>query len=316
MSEPRDIRLEVRLASGEAHRLRLREDSPTLLALFTAFASPDTGLDMIELPLDEGRVAWSVRLSQVVSIISEPPVVLDRAGSLASIDARSGAAGGVGTHHPRYLVIDRFLCPDEHRELVELAIASEHLFEAGTVTDANAEYRQNLNVPRFGETAHAKLFENRLLIWLPLIVRDLSLRMFPLCNIETQLTAAGTGHFFKRHADAALDNTRFLTCIFYLSRSPRGFSGGELRLYDRRARGDGTWDVADTFRTIAPVSNRLVVFASDEVHEVRQVRCPSNAFSSYRFAITTWLHRSDTADEGKTFGWGHFRCGALAPQFR
>ena len=310
MSEPRDIRLEIRLASGEAHRLRLREDSPTLLALFSAFASPDTGLDMIELPLDEGRAACSLRTSQVVSIVSEPPVVLDRPGPLVPTDAR-GATGAVVSHHPRYLVIDDFLCPDEHREFVELAIASEHLFEAGTVTDANAEYRQNLNVPGFGDGAHAKLFENRLLIWLPLIVADLGLPMFPLSSIETQLTAAGTGHFFKRHADAAMDNNRFLTCILYLAREPRGFSGGELRLYDRRARSDGTWDVAETFRTIAPISNRLVVFPSDDVHEVRPVRCPSNAFSSYRFAITTWLHQSDTADMGKTFGWGHFRCGAL-----
>jgi Rps23 Pro-64 3,4-dihydroxylase Tpa1-like proline 4-hydroxylase len=314
MSEARDIRLEVRLASGEAHRLRLREDSPTLLALFGALASPDAGLDMIELPLDEGRVACSFRASQVISIVSEPPVLLNRAGPLAATDAR-GAASGVAIHRPRYVVIDDFLCPDEHRELVEFSIASEHRFQAGTVTDANAEYRQNLNVPHFGETAHAKLFENRLLIWLPLIVADLGLEMFPLSSIETQLTAAGTGHFFKRHADAASGNTRFLTCIFYLAREPRGFSGGELRLYDRSPRGDGAWDVADTFRTIAPVSNRLVVFPSDEMHEARPVRCPSNAFSSYRFAITTWLHRSETADAGQTFGWGHFRCAALAPQF-
>ena len=66
---------------------------------------------------------------------------------------------------------------------------------------------------------------------------------------------------------------------------------------------------------MTPQANRLVVFPSEEFHEAMPVRCPSHAFADSRFAVTTWLHRAARLDPEATFGWGHLRCGVVAPQF-
>ena len=66
---------------------------------------------------------------------------------------------------------------------------------------------------------------------------------------------------------------------------------------------------------VTPVSNRLVVFSSQEWHEMTPVRCPSRVFADSRFAVTSWIRRSNEPDKDATFGWGHFRCGVVAPQF-
>ena len=319
MSEPRYVRLRLRLAGGQEHEVRLREDSPELLAIFAALASGELSSEFFQLPLEEGRVACSFRASQLISVVSEPPVVLQ--GSPMSLPepvesaSRTAPAAWSRLRRARHLVVDDFLCPDEHRDLLAMAIASENLFEAGTVTNFDPEYRQNLNIPGFGQTAHAKLLQNRLLVWFPLLAKRLGEPVFPLASVESQLTAAGSAQFFKLHADSAPDNSRAISCVYYIHREPRAFSGGELRLYDCLEEEGGSCRAAHSFETVEPVSNRLVVFPSNEFHEVMPVRCPSDQFADYRFAVTSWLHRREQPDSEATFGWGHFRCGAVAPQF-
>jgi Rps23 Pro-64 3,4-dihydroxylase Tpa1-like proline 4-hydroxylase len=158
------------------------------------------------------------------------------------------------------------------------------------------------------------LLENRVLQWFPLVAKTLGVPLFPLAAIESHLTAATDGYYFKMHSDEAADIPRVLTCLYYLHREPRGFAGGELRLYDCIVEGDSR-RAADTFTAVAPVANRLVIFRSEEFHEAMPVRCPSKEFADSRFAVTTWLHRAARLDPSATFGWGHFRCGVVAPQF-
>jgi len=319
--EPRDIRLQIRLAGGHQHEVTLREDAPELMLLFSALFSPGPRAGFVQLPLDGGAASCSLRSSEIVSIISEPPVVVDLpdlpdepalerpASELPVPPSRT-----VQLRRARYLVIDDFLSLDECRDILSLATASEGEFEAGTVTSYDPEHRQNLNIPGFGQSAHARLLQNRLLVWCPLIAKRFGLPVFPMGPVECQLTAAGDGQFFRLHADGGQENTRVFSCIYYFHREPRGFAGGELRLYDA-LEVDGVRRAAETFEVVNPVSNRMVVFASDEFHEAMPVRCPSGEFVDYRFAVTTWLHRSDTPDPNARFGWGHFRCCVPAPQF-
>jgi Rps23 Pro-64 3,4-dihydroxylase Tpa1-like proline 4-hydroxylase len=309
METPREIRLQISLMSGQTQAVTLLEDAPELSILFAALAAPGLSSRLVQLPLDGGKIAWSFQTSQLVSIVSEPPVVLtlERAKEPEKIVTASTRIS-----RPRFVVIDDFLSPLEHDELLAYALMSEAQFEAGTVTSYDPDARQNLVILSFGESLHSQLIENRLLIWFPLLAKTLGVPMFPLAAIESQLTAAGDGYYFKAHSDDAPGVPRVLSCVYYLHREPRGFAGGDLRLYDCIEEG-GERRAAETFTAVAPVANRLVVFPSDEFHEAMPVRCPSREFSDNRFAVTSWLHRAANPDAAATFGWGHFHCGVVAP---
>lgn len=316
MNTPRDIQLKIHLAGGHEHAVTLREDAPELLALFTALSTPASANRFIQLPLDGGRVACSFQTSQIVSIVSEPPVVMDlnNTPELRQVPGVEHPSLSTQLRRPRFVVIDDFLSPQEHNELLAFALLSEEQFQAGTVTSYDPETRQNLAILGFGESVHSRLIQNRLLIWFPLLAKTLGIPMFPLATVESQLTAAGDGHYFKVHCDEAPDLPRVLSCVYYLHREPRGFAGGELRLYDSIETG-GSRRPADTFTAVEPVANRLVVFPSEEFHEAMPVRCPTKKFADSRIAVTTWLHRAARPDLGTVFGWGHFHCGVVAPQF-
>jgi Rps23 Pro-64 3,4-dihydroxylase Tpa1-like proline 4-hydroxylase len=143
------------------------------------------------------------------------------------------------------------------------------------------------------------------------VAKTLGMPVFPLAEVESHLTAAADGYYFKLHSDEAPEIPRTLTCLYYLHREPRGFAGGDLRLYDSILE-DGVRSAADTFTAVSPTANRLVVFPSEEFHEAMPVRCPSRDFADSRFAVTTWLHRAIQPNPNAGFGWGHLHCGALA----
>lgn len=306
MSATRDIRLRIQLAGGHTHEVTLAEDAAELRALFAVLASPTSLHHVIQLPLQGGTVACSFRADQVVSIISEPPVLVEAQPTAAVQESR--------IRRPHYVVIDDFLSSAEHTDMLLLAVASEEHFETGTVDGNESGYRQNLVIPSFGESAHARLLQNRLLVWYPLLAKTLGARVVPLGAVESQLTAARSRQFYKVHADEGPNCPREMSCIYYIHRQPRGFAGGELRLYDS-IEVDGQKRAAETFESVEPISNRMVVFRSDEFHEAMPVRCPSGEFADSRFAVTTWLHRAAQPDPEVRFGWGYFRCGAVAPQF-
>lgn len=316
MTTLRDIQLKIRLVGGHEQAVTLREDAPELVVLFKALSSPGSENRFVQLPLDGGRAACSFQTSQLVSIVSEPPVVLQLHETPERTEPRGATLPGLSTllRRPQYEVIDDFLSPQEYHELLAYALLAETQFQAGTVTSYEPEVRQNLVILEFGESVHSRLIQSRLLMWFPLLAKRFGIPMFPLAAVESHLTAAGDGHYFKVHCDSASNLPRVLSSVYYLHREPRGFAGGDLRLYDCSLTG-GQRAPADTFTSIEPLANRLVVFPSEEFHEAMPVRCPTKDFADSRFAITTWLHRAANLDPGAKFGWGHFRCGVVAPQF-
>lgn len=314
MDAVRDIQLKIRLVGGHEHIVSLPEDSPELPILFTALSNPGESSRFVQLPMEGGRSACSFQTAQLVSIVSEPPVVLELV--MPSEPARrEHATIASRLRRPRFKVIDDFLSRQEHRELLAYALLSEPQFKAGTVVASyEPEARQNRVIMEFGESAHGRMLQNRLLIYFPLLAKSLGMPVFPVGMLESQLTAAGDGHFFKAHSDDAPDVPRALSCVYYLHREPRGFAGGDIRIYDCIEEG-GLRRPADTFTAIEPLANRMVVFPSEEFHAAMPVRCPSRAFADSRFAVTTWIHRAARPEPTATMGWGHFRCGVLAPQF-
>ena len=311
----RTVKLSVRLVGGDLHDITLPEDARELLDLFAAMAALPSADRLLQLPLGGGKAACTVRASQVVSVVSEPPVVLELQ---KPVTPATGTAARV--RRPQYAIIDDFLGPGEYGEILALALAAEDEFKAGQVSTNNLdtynpEYRQNQVVMHFGGTVHSRLLQNRLLIWFPLLARNFGIPMFPLRELESQLTAASNNQFYKVHCDDGPDIPRVLSCVYYLFREPRGFAGGNLRLYDCIEDDGGSRRPAETFTTIEPLANRMVVFPSLEFHEAMPARCPSGEFADCRFAITSWLQRAAVANPDATFGWGHFRCGVVAPQF-
>jgi SM-20-related protein len=114
-----------------------------------------------------------------------------------------------------------------------------------------------------------------------------------LGDVEVQVTAHGDGAFYRTHrdvSDSEATDTRILTFVYYLSRSPRPFSGGQLKLYDYRCV-DGIWRQAETFRLIEPEPNRLVLFPACFLHEVLPVQSASGAFADSRVTVNGWVHR-------------------------
>jgi len=325
----RVVSVQIHLRGGHRHDLQLREGSPELAHLFRALASQglcelDPSERFIQLPADEGRSAISFQSSQLVSVITCPPVVI----RVEPPQTQSQTSPGVHTaspapavppaavETPRHLIIDDFLAVEEHHDMLAYAIANEARFEAGTVTTRDSHYRQNLVIMNFHEAAHSKLLCNRLLTWFPQITRMLGMDLFALGSVESQLTASNDGHYFRAHTDSGESQTepRALSCVYYFFRQPRAFTGGALRLYDTCRQGDQSWSAA-SYREIEPVSNRLVVFPSETHHELMPIRCPSRKFADSRFAVTNWLHRAKKPDPDAAFGWGHLHCGTVPPGF-
>jgi Rps23 Pro-64 3,4-dihydroxylase Tpa1-like proline 4-hydroxylase len=307
----RTVSIQLNLVGGHTRTLKLAEDAPQLRQLFTALADP-SGAPLVQLPIEGGEAALSFPAANLVSVITEPPVVVrlehDEHATTSGAEQRSA------TSRARYLVVDDFLTPDERRELYDWTVANERRFKPGAVTSDDPSYRHNRVIVDFGRTPHSKLIENRLLIYYPLFIRRLDLALEPLKRVESQLTAGNDGDYFRAHADGGADRgngSRYLTCVYYFFRRPRGFAGGDLRLYDSASEGEGLV-LSDSFRDIDAIDNRLVVFPSDAIHEVLPIRCPSGAFTDSRFAVTGWLHRTSDPEPEATLGWGHFRCGAVS----
>jgi Rps23 Pro-64 3,4-dihydroxylase Tpa1-like proline 4-hydroxylase len=115
------------------------------------------------------------------------------------------------------------------------------------------------------------------------------------------MVAYGDGAHFAAHTDIPIGTDhrdhgarfgkfdRLLSGVYYFHAEPKGFTGGELRLF--RFGSDAAAEPGD-WMDIPPEQNSLVVFPSWVRHQVLPVHCPSDAFSDSRFAVNCWMCRS------------------------
>jgi len=286
----RDVKVQIGLEGGHQHTLSLASDSPLLHDLFSALASQGrtNTLDVpkfFQLPLDGGRSACSFSSTQLVSVITEPPVLIE-------------VQEGAGSQHPgwvipsTYLQFDGFLTPDEQEQLLAYALQQEAAFKPGTVSTNEADYRESKVQHDIADSSWGKLFRERLRVYLPQVLRRLNKAPFTIDSIEAQLTAHNEGDYFKVHNDAGddADMCREVTYVYYFYQEPKQFSGGELLLYDSTVE-NNVYVRTESCRVIEPRNNSLIFFLSFAHHEVLPIRCPSRDFSDSRFTVNGWVRR-------------------------
>jgi Rps23 Pro-64 3,4-dihydroxylase Tpa1-like proline 4-hydroxylase len=195
----------------------------------------------------------------------------------------------------RYVRLEGFLDVTEHQRLLDYVLSHDQDFEASGVqhadgtTEVDPTYRRSRTIFHPAEEVWQP-FETRLRQLLPSVRGALQLDWFPISHIERQLTAHGPQGFFGAHTDSGTDalRGRRITAVYYFHAKPRGFSGGELRIYDATIDA-GVATAASTYSMVEPVDNSIVFFASDTYHEVCPVDSISSALRHSRLAMNIWF---------------------------
>ena len=127
---------------------------------------------------------------------------------------------------------------------------------------------------------------------MPEVIPRLKMAPFPVGEIECQVTANSDGSFFRVHTDAGVNETvkRQFTYVYYFNREPKGFAGGQLRIYDDQIR-NGKLARTESYQTVEPRHNSIVFFQAVVMHEVVRVDVPSKQFRDSRFTVNGWIHR-------------------------
>jgi Rps23 Pro-64 3,4-dihydroxylase Tpa1-like proline 4-hydroxylase len=85
--------------------------------------------------------------------------------------------------------------------------------------------------------------------------------------------------------------TREVSYVYYFNREPKGFAGGELRVFDDQIR-NNKLAIAESFRMFEPRNNSIIFFHSAVMHEVTRVDVASKDFRDSRFTVNGWIHRA------------------------
>jgi Rps23 Pro-64 3,4-dihydroxylase Tpa1-like proline 4-hydroxylase len=193
-------------------------------------------------------------------------------------------------------IFDEFLVAEEWRHLLDYTLRNAEAFAATQVIGANGESRFDQRYRRskvlFDLGPFHQLFVDRLLTFLPHVVSRLGDPGFAVSQVEVQLTGTNNQEFFRIHTDndSAEVSGRRLTFVYFFYREPRGFAGGELRIYDTRHE-DGQAKATGPYHVVYPLQNQVVFFPSGCLHEVLPVGAPSGDFADSRFTVNGWFHQ-------------------------
>lgn len=123
--------------------------------------------------------------------------------------------------------------------------------------------------------------ESTLAARLGAITRALEVPAFRIGATESSCVCFRNGCFFRSHFDVLRNaaGLRRLSWVYYLNSEPKRFKGGDLLLGD-----PGTQRAV-----VEPAHGRIVVFASETVHEVTTVELAPDDFADARFSITGFI---------------------------
>jgi SM-20-related protein len=193
------------------------------------------------------------------------------------------------------VVFEEFLAPVELGWLHSYAAARQGDFVPSQVTggdqDGITDSRYRRSRVLYDIDGFHDLLGRRIMHTLPLLNFRLGIPPFQVSSIEMQLTASGDGEFFRAHTDSGYGpiSGRTITFVYFCHREPRMFAGGTLRIYARDPATGG--DLMELGQDIEPTQNSIVFFASDRLHEIISVGCPSRAVLDSRMTLNGWLHR-------------------------
>jgi prolyl 4-hydroxylase len=135
-TDKRNIELSISLHGGHTHNVILPEDTPELRTLFASLTSPQNAPDFIQLPVDSGQTACTFRASQVVSLTSSPPVLIETPGLPVSIPGIPHT-GSIRELAPYLWGLDDVLSQDECTTIIE---AARSRLEPATMSVNNGVY--------------------------------------------------------------------------------------------------------------------------------------------------------------------------------
>lgn len=291
-----EIGITLFLNGGHTRTLFLKANDPLFAALLAAIGEKSTGRParLFNIRVDEGRHSLVFASTDLVGLLTDPPLVGDGAGRQPAVPAAPKQVGDGGIAKSRYLLLENFLDPARHAELLGFVAAHEREFAAATVSTKDADYRHSLVLHEFPQ--FAKIFRDRVNALTPRLAAEFGINQFPFGDIECQLTAHNDGDYFRLHNDNGSPDTleRAISYVFYFYNEPKAFSGGEFRLYDSRIA-NGRYECGDPAADIEPKNNCILFFPSHCHHEVLPVRCPSKRFVDSRFTINGWVRRAQGA---------------------
>ena len=305
----REIKVKLLLAGGQSALLVVPPEHPLLAQLLATVAAADGVAQpahpaVFQIPMEGGRASLAFAAHQLVGVITDPAVVIQSeapteakvtvpvASAAVAAAAAASAAQGHGNiiRHP-IVQLDGFLSGAEVAWLMELVFAAESRFIPSGVSDNKEDYRQSLMLPAPDELQ--RLMIGKIKAAMPEVMPQLRLGQFPIGHIECQVTASVDGSYFKAHTDAGANETykRQFTYVYYFNREPKGFTGGELRIYDDTIR-NGKLAATESFQTVEPRHNSIVFFQAAVMHEVMPVSMPSKQFRDSRFTVNGWIDRA------------------------
>jgi SM-20-related protein len=291
--EVKEIKVKILLTGGHQYNVFLNSDEPVLHNLLKAvvarsYKKEEGFFGLFQIPLDEGRSSLCFPSEHLVGLITEPPLMVLQEEETTQSPVKQAQSTEILSSS--YVEIDNFLTIEEHKQLLDYVFRQESAFVPTNTSTNEADYRRSMVLYSFPE--FSQLIINRLQGILPDVFSKLGIQPFPVSQIESQLTSHNDGNYYKVHNDNGSPNTatRELTYVYYFYREPKPFLGGELRLYDSKIE-NNFYVKAQSFKTIEPRNNSVVLFLSRYMHEVLPVRCPSKAFADSRFTINGWIHR-------------------------
>jgi SM-20-related protein len=207
---------------------------------------------------------------------------------IASLETSATTPAPRVIRHP-VAVIESFLPENAWRALLARVLASEAQFQPSGTHDARTDYRHSLVMNPPPDLVHPVVERVRNVT--PQVLPALRVRPITVGVVEAQVTASIDGSFFGVHTDADYEKVpkRYLTYVYYFNRQPKGFSGGELRIYDDIVR-NNKLARAESFQVIEPLHNRMVLFWARTMHEVMPIQVPSRAFGDARFTVNGWVN--------------------------
>jgi len=304
----REIKVKLLLAGGQSAALVVPPEHPVLAQLLAAVAGIDGGMkephpSVFQIPMEDGRASLAFAANQLVGVVTDPAVLIHSdtpsedevaaqvptAPVAASAAARAAQGQGDLIRHP-VVQIESFLSGSEVAWLMEIAFAAESQFVPSRVSDSKDDYRQSFMLAA-PETLK-KLFVSKIHALMPEVMPQLRLGRFAVGDIDCQITASVDGSYFKAHTDAGANETwkRQFTYVYYFNREPKGFTGGELRIYDDMIR-NGKLAATESFQSIEPRHNSMVFFQAAVMHEVMPVHVSSKQFRDSRFTVNGWIAR-------------------------
>lgn len=295
------IWLTLLLQGGQRESLSVAADSPLLAQLRDSLVSTQGQPWRMQVPSREGAGTLTLDSSQIVGYITQPPLPMALPRNQSPVAPERGAQAeppallvevadsgfADGSQPSRLARIENVLTAVQHKALIQYATRNRQMFSDSTTATGAARYRESLvcyNFPPFDD-----LIRHRVRLLLPKVARQLGISE-PGEEIEIQLTTHNDGQYYRTHNDHSGEGLRHrrISFVYYFHRTPKRYSGGLLRVYDREVK-DGILRAAATYKDIEPADNSLVFFDSRELHEVTTVSCPGKQFADGRFTINGWV---------------------------